>query len=87
MIGERMTKDEFEQSYAARSGITVAQLRALGRSAEPCDCGDESCMGWQMTHDGSILLIRRTGGSVPMDVKHGANTDLALVDLRMKIRQ
>lgn len=43
-----MTKDEFEQASAARSGITVAELHALGRYAAPC--GDEDCQGWQMVH-------------------------------------
>jgi len=42
-----MTADEFERRYAERSGITVAQLRALGRVVRPCDCGAEDCEGWQ----------------------------------------
>ena len=42
-----MTADEFEAAYAARSGLTVARLRELGRVVKPCDCGDEICDGWQ----------------------------------------
>lgn len=43
-----MTWEEFESSYAARSGITVAELHSLGRRAVPCDCGDDMCEGWAM---------------------------------------
>jgi hypothetical protein len=45
-----MTKDEFEQAYAKRSGITLEQLREINREARPCDCGDELCQGWQMVN-------------------------------------
>lgn len=45
-----MTRDEFEQQYAERSGITVEQLHELGRWAIQCDCKDELCQGWQMIH-------------------------------------
>lgn len=41
-----MTKEEFEQGYAERSGMTVMQFRELGH-AEPCDCGELGCNGWQ----------------------------------------
>ena len=42
-----MKAGEFERRYAERSkGITVAQLRALGRVVVKCDCGDELCQGW-----------------------------------------
>jgi len=40
----------FEIQYAERSGVTVEWLHIGGRWAEPCDCGDESCEGWQMIH-------------------------------------
>jgi len=43
-------RGEFEAAYAARSGVTVAQLHAWGRYAEPCDCGAEECEGWAMGH-------------------------------------
>lgn len=42
-----MTADEFERQYAARSGISVEQLRQLGREVRPCDCGEDDCEGWQ----------------------------------------
>lgn len=44
-----MTADEFEAAYAERSGITVARLRELGRIVAPCECGDDTCEGWQST--------------------------------------
>lgn len=45
-----MTKDEFERQYAERSGTTVDFLRSIGRLAEPCNCGEDECQGWQMAH-------------------------------------
>lgn len=44
------TWKEFEEEYARRSGVSVEWLHKHGRRVEPCDCGDESCNGWQMTH-------------------------------------
>lgn len=45
-----MTREEFEAAYAARSGVTVAELHSLGRHAVPCDCGSDMCEGWAMTN-------------------------------------
>lgn len=42
-----MTAEEFEQQYAWNHGISVEQLRALGRIVRPCRCEDEGCEGWQ----------------------------------------
>lgn len=42
-----MTKAEFERGYAARSGLSVAQLRSLGRVVRLCTCGEDGCEGWQ----------------------------------------
>lgn len=42
-----MTKDEFEKRYAERSDMVVEELRELGVTIEPCDCGDILCLGWQ----------------------------------------
>lgn len=43
-----MTKEEFEQGYAERSGVTVEWLHLYGQYAIPCDCEEENCRGWQM---------------------------------------
>jgi hypothetical protein len=40
----------FERDYAAHSGITVEYLHRNGRFANTCDCTDESCTGFQMSH-------------------------------------
>lgn len=45
-----MTREEFEQGYAERSGVSVEWLREHGREARPCDCGEDICEGWQMVH-------------------------------------
>ena len=46
MAGE--TREQFFAGYASRSGVTVEWLKEQGFHAEPCDCGDETCQGWQM---------------------------------------
>ncbi len=44
-----VTAEEFEQQYAARSGVPVEELRALGLIVRPCRfCDYEGCEGWQM---------------------------------------
>jgi hypothetical protein len=45
-----VTREEFVTGYATRSGWTPEQLRACGRDAFPCGCGDEICEGWQMVN-------------------------------------
>ena len=47
-----MTAEEFEVAYAARSGVTVAELRAAGRVVVPCQCGQVTCQGWQSVNGG-----------------------------------
>jgi len=46
-----MTREEFERYYAGNSGIPVEKLRELGLHAEPCDCDDETCLGWAMDRE------------------------------------
>jgi hypothetical protein len=43
-----ISKEQFEKDYATGLGKTVEQIREQGLKAEPCDCEDESCRGWQM---------------------------------------
>lgn len=43
-----LTREEFEAKYAANSGLSVEQCRALGMRPEPCDCDSNRCHGWQM---------------------------------------
>jgi hypothetical protein len=52
-----VTADEFERAYAERSGVTVGELRALGRVVRPCDCGEEGCDGWQSVSQGAAAAI------------------------------
>ena len=48
-----MTKIEFEEGYARRSGVTIEWLNIHGQYAVPCDCEEEGCGGWKMeTEDG-----------------------------------
>lgn len=42
-------KEQFEKSYAERSGMTVEQMHEMGLHAEKCeDCDYIGCKGWQM---------------------------------------
>jgi hypothetical protein len=41
---------DFEVTYATRSGVTVNQLRDLGRATIPCACGESECGGWKSTN-------------------------------------
>ena len=45
-----ITRAQFEQGYADRSGVTVEWLREMGREARPCSCDYEGCEGWQMAY-------------------------------------
>ena len=58
-----MSRQEFEQLYAEKSGTTVEFLRNIGLVAVPCDCGKDSCMGWQMQHQrpSPTIKIELTG--------------------------
>jgi len=57
-------RDEFEAQYAARSGVTVAQLHAYGRYAEPCSCGNDECEGWAMGHQQEDAIVED-------EIRHG----------------
>lgn len=55
-----ITADEFERSYAEAGGMTVDELR-LFKTVRPCDCGDESCRGWQsMYHEQAAIFDAAT---------------------------
>lgn len=44
------TREQFEDEYAARSGVPLAEIRQWGRGAVPCDCGELECEGWAMVN-------------------------------------
>lgn len=46
----QLTKEQFEQGYAKRSGVTVEWLERHGRRAALCFCDWVDCEGWQMVH-------------------------------------
>lgn len=52
-----VTRDAFERHYAERSGMTVPQLHAWGRYAEPCACDYVDCEGWVMGFPWEEALI------------------------------
>ena len=56
---EELGRDEFEQGYAERSGVTVDYLHSMGQYAEPCDCGDATCTGWAMVRIETPLQISK----------------------------
>ena len=47
-----MTKEEFIKLYAEKSGVSFRFIHERGLRAEMCNCGEESCRGWQMVSPG-----------------------------------
>jgi hypothetical protein len=43
-----MEKAEFERRWCEGSDLRVADLAGVGLHAEPCDCEEDGCKGWQM---------------------------------------
>jgi hypothetical protein len=60
-----ITKEEFEQGYASRSGMTVEELRDMGGYAQFCNCEYDKCEGWQMMFKVSISAERIRDGELP----------------------
>jgi len=52
-----MTRNEFAESYASRSDMSVAQLLQLGLRFVECNCDYEGCEGWQARMPGSDLNV------------------------------
>lgn len=58
-----MTGDEFERSYAERSGISVKELRK-SRIVVRCHCDYAQCDGWAMepiacAYEDALMLMER----------------------------
>jgi hypothetical protein len=49
-----VTREEFLEGYADRSGTTVAWLLSKGQVAVRCACGADNCPGWAL-FDRSLL--------------------------------
>ena len=56
-MSRQITAEQFEQAFADRFGLTVVELRALGRVVMPCECGVDSCPGWQSVHRELTKLV------------------------------
>jgi len=61
-----MTREEFEQAYAKRSGVGVEELHSYGRFAEPCECGEPGCDGWVMGHQWEDAIVEDRMRSVAL---------------------
>ncbi len=76
-----MTAAEFETAYAARSGITTDQLRAMGRVVRSCACGEAECEGWQSVSDTDAgTASADIGGGLSLVAKATGNVDEAVVE-------
>ena len=53
-----MTKEEFEEDYAKRSGVTVEWLHEHNMAGAPCTCDESGCEGWAMVTSGEDTLLR-----------------------------
>jgi hypothetical protein len=58
-VKRRITAEQFEQEFAERFGLTIDELRALGRVVMPCDCEVDSCPGWQSVNRELTALVVR----------------------------
>ena len=47
-VAGMITRQEFEEQYAVRSGVTVDWLKREGKISLPCFCGEDGCQGWRM---------------------------------------
>lgn len=54
-----LSKEEFEQTYAEKSGVTVKWLHDRGQFGVPCDCRETGCRGWQMKHINSPIRMKK----------------------------
>ena len=45
-----LSREQFAEAYARRSGSTIEELKEWGREPAPCDCEERGCEGWQMAH-------------------------------------
>lgn len=51
--GEKIkTRAEFEHFYTRGDDEVLKMLKEHGRTAQPCDCGEEMCLGWKMAYPG-----------------------------------
>lgn len=49
----RMTKEEFLESFKIKSGFSAHELEICGIVAAPCDCGLIGCPGWTLENRAS----------------------------------
>lgn len=59
-----ITAGQFEREYAARSKLSVLELRQHGRVVKRCKCGSSDCVGWQS-------LTQNTVNDMEQDWKEG----------------
>jgi len=52
-----LTRNEFEEDYAKKSGVSVEWLHQHDQHGCVCSCGEEGCQGWQMK--GNIMEIKK----------------------------
>ncbi len=53
-----MTREEFQEGSARRSGVTVDWLKDHGQFAIPCNCEEEGCQGWQMKTHTKVDILK-----------------------------
>jgi hypothetical protein len=61
------TREDFENAYVRRSGLTVEWLREHGRESRPCDCGEDECQGWQMANIKELQWAVDQGIATPFE--------------------
>ncbi len=57
-MNDKLTAEQFEQDYAEKSRLSVAELHRLGMRVRPCDCAEPGCRGWKMTMPAADTLTK-----------------------------
>lgn len=66
-----LSRNEFERLYTKYSHTNMAALHGHGRYAKRCQCGDETCQGWQMARVADFDEYTEHDGWVPAIFKPG----------------
>lgn len=75
-----MTAEEFERAYAARSGVSVEELRQY-RTVRPCACGEPECEGWQsISHERAAEWDAANEGSMSKKPRWPKRESTTIID-------
>lgn len=62
MTSVKETKEEFEEGWKKRSGMSGEAFAAAGLVVVPCDCGETGCRGWRAAIKDKYQLVVQLQG-------------------------